>query len=47
MQCEQIQSELMAYLHGTLSPQERAAVEAHLMQCSACSEEAKIGRAHV
>jgi len=40
MQCEQIQSELMAYLHGTLSPQERAAVEAHLMQCSACSEEA-------
>lgn len=40
MQCEQIQTELIAYLHGTLSPQERAAIEAHLMQCEACSEEA-------
>lgn len=40
MQCEQIQSELTAYLYGTLSPQERAAIEAHLMQCEACSEEA-------
>jgi|GEM_PF-1762082 len=44
MQCEQIQSELIAYLHGTLSPQERAAIEAHLMQCEACSEEANAMR---
>ncbi len=40
MQCEQIQSELIDYFHGTLSPQQRAAIEAHLTQCEACAEEA-------
>nr|PZN71711.1 MAG: hypothetical protein DIU55_08175 [Bacillota bacterium] len=44
MQCEQIQSQLMAYLFGTLPQQERAAIEAHLMQCEACSEEANAMR---
>lgn len=40
MQCEQVQRELVGYQHGTLSPQERAAIEAHLSSCEACAEEA-------
>jgi hypothetical protein len=40
MSCERVQRELTPYLHGTLSPQERAAIEAHLSSCEACAEEA-------
>jgi len=40
MLCEQVRPELTGYLYGTLSPQERAAIEAHLSQCEACAEEA-------
>lgn len=40
MQCEHVQRELVAYHHGSLSPQERAAIDAHLSQCEACAGEA-------
>lgn len=40
MQCEHIQRELIAFYHGKLSPQERAAIQAHLSSCEACAEEA-------
>ncbi len=42
MQCEQIQRDLVAYQAGSLSPQERAAIEAHLSTCEACAEEAAL-----
>lgn len=41
MQCEHVRRELVTYQHGTLSTQDRAAIEAHLSSCEACSEEAK------
>lgn len=40
MQCEHVQRELVAYSHGKLSPQERAAIETHLSSCEARAEEA-------
>lgn len=40
MQCEHVQRELVAFQHGKLSPQERAAIDAHLSSCEACAEEA-------
>lgn len=40
MPCEHVERELVAYNLGTLSPQERAAIEAHLSNCEACAGEA-------
>ncbi len=36
--CSSCNSELDAYLEGTLSPVRRARISAHLAQCDACSE---------
>jgi Putative zinc-finger len=40
MKCEQISELLPDYLQGSLSPDQRQMVEAHLEQCTDCSEEA-------
>lgn len=40
MLCEHVRRDLMDYHHGRLSPQERAAIEDHLSNCEACTEEA-------
>lgn len=40
MQCEHVQRELIAHLHGEVTPQEHAAIEQHLSECEACAEEA-------
>lgn len=40
MQCEDIQLDITAYLHGGLPPDRRAEIESHLAACQACSEEA-------
>jgi anti-sigma factor RsiW len=42
MKCEQISELLPDYLQGCLSPDQRHTVEAHLEQCSDCSEEAAL-----
>ncbi len=38
MVCEEIRERLSAYLEGTLSPEDRAAIKNHLNSCSRCSE---------
>lgn len=40
MQCERVQKELESYLQGTVTPEERAEINAHLSTCAVCSEEA-------
>jgi len=42
MKCEQISELLPDYLQGSLSAEQRHAVEAHLEQCADCSEEAAL-----
>lgn len=42
MKCEQISELLPDYLQGSLSPDQRHTVEAHLEQCADCSEEATL-----
>ena len=42
MKCEQISELLPDYLQGSLSPDQRHTVEAHLEQCADCSEEAAL-----
>lgn len=42
---EQTQRLLPWYANGTLDPEERAAVDAHLAECAACREEAAVDRA--
>jgi anti-sigma factor RsiW len=44
MKCEQISELLPDYLQGSLSPDQRHIVEAHLEQCADCSEEVVIWR---
>ncbi len=38
MACKDIREQLSAYLEGTVSPEDRAAIEDHLKSCSLCSE---------
>jgi anti-sigma factor RsiW len=38
-----ISDHLVPYLTGQLAPDEEAAIEAHLLQCRGCREDAKIG----
>lgn len=40
MRCDQVRRELVAYMYGSLSAQERAELEEHLSTCEACSGEA-------
>lgn len=44
MKCEQIAELLPDYLQGSLSPDHRRTVEAHLEQCADCSEEVAVWR---
>jgi Putative zinc-finger len=39
MNCEQVQSLLVAYLDGEVTPSERALIRAHLSGCTACQQE--------
>ena len=38
MNCERLQPDLCDYLDGTLSPEEKAAAQEHLLGCSACRQ---------
>ena len=42
MKCEHIAELLPDYLQGSLSPEQRHNVEAHLEQCADCSKEVVI-----
>src|SRR5215510_13027830 len=39
MNCEQVQSLLIAYLDGEVTPSERALMQAHLSGCTVCQQE--------
>ena len=39
MNCEQVQSLLVAYLDGEVTPSERTLIQAHLSNCTVCQQE--------
>src|SRR5215510_5540048 len=39
MNCEQVQSLLVAYLDGEVTPSERTLIQAHLSYCTVCQQE--------
>lgn len=39
MNCSQVNSDLVAYLHGEVSPDEKVSIQAHLETCSSCQAE--------
>ena len=39
MNCEQVQSLLIAYLDGEVTPSERTLIQAHLSSCTVCQQE--------
>lgn len=40
MPCDEFQAELVDYVHGSLPPDRKVAIENHLSTCQACAEEA-------
>jgi hypothetical protein len=40
MPCDEFQAELVDYVHGSLPPDRKAAIEHHLSTCQTCAEEA-------
>lgn len=40
MPCDEFQAELVDYVHGSLPPDRKVAIEHHLSTCQACAEEA-------
>jgi anti-sigma factor RsiW len=41
MRCDEVKADLVAWLDGELSPEERVAIDTHLESCTSCRNEAK------
>jgi anti-sigma factor RsiW len=44
MNCDQVETEIIAYLKGELSEEKKTRMEEHLAQCPKCRQELENGR---